>query len=550
MVEVPTNEYGQASVEIYQLEPAPGTNTIDIQVIRPASATSGGERFVIGNGSTHKTWSAPSISLNKSGPAQGFVGDTLVYRLDIRNPGDLTAKEVIVSDQLSEGMTFVSSNPPAQPAGGRLEWRLGDLLAGEGRTIEVNFRADRPGTLNNCASVAAAGGLTAQDCAATTVLVQSLRVDVSGPTQVAVGQEATFEARITNAGAAPATGLILIDRYDPGLQHVSNTNPMERDLGDLQPGETRVISITFRAAAAGRLCHTVEVQAAGARGVLGSAEGCVTAIAASGGAPAVGGAPAPRPAPRPAPATPSQRPNLTLKKTGPDKLTIGEIAEFHIEVTNAGKAPATRIKVVDHYDASLEPTNATEGYQWTGADMVWVVDELAPGQKILLQVNCKCLAQAAKSCNRATVSCQEGVQANDEACLSISPPPGGISLVIAEDADPVTVDDQATYKVRVTNHGQTSDRQVVLVVTVPVGMIPLHIGTQGPGTMRATIDGQTVRFPPVAEIKPGDRLDYKIKVKVGADHLGAARCQAQVTSQNLKSPAVAEETTQVIQGRN
>lgn len=545
VVEVPTNEFGQASVEIYQLEPAPGTNTIQIQVVRPASATSGGERFVIGNGSTHKTWSAPGISLNKSGPAQGFVGDTLVYRLDVRNPGDLTAKEVIVSDQLSEGMTFVSSNPPAQPAGGKLEWRLGDLLAGEGRTIEVNFRADRPGTLNNCASVATAGGLTAQDCAATTVLVQSLRVDVSGPTQVAVGQEATFEARVTNAGAVPATGLILIDRYDPGLQHVSNTNPMERDLGDLQPGETRVISITFRAAAAGRLCHTVEVQAAGGPGVLGSGEACVTAIGAGGAPPAVGGGAT---APRAAPAAPAQRPTLTLKKTGPDKLNIGDIAKFNIDVTNTGNVAATRLKVVDHYDPSLDPTDATIGWKWTGADMVWEVDELAPGKTIRLQVNCKCLAQAAKSCNRATVSCQEGAQATDEACLSISPPPGGVSVVIAEDADPVTVEDQATYKVRVTNHGQTSDRQVVLVVTVPAGMIPLHIGTKGPSGVKTSIDGQTVRFDPVAEMKPGDRLDYEVRVR--AEQPGAARCRAQVTSQNLKSPVVAEETTQVIRGGN
>lgn len=539
VVEVPTNELGQASAEIYQLEPAPGMNTIAIQVIRPASAA--GERFVIGNGSTHKTWSAPGISLKKSGPAQGFVGDTLVYRIEVRNPGDLTAKEVIVSDQLSDGMTFVSSTPAAQPAGGKVEWRLGDLLAGEGRTIEVNFRADRPGTLNNCASVVTAESLAAQDCAATTVLAQSsLRVEVSGPPQVDVGQEATFEARITNAGAAPATGLILIDRYDPGLQHASNTNPMERDLGDLQPGETRVISITFRAAAAGQLCHTVEIQAAAGAGVLGSGQACVTAVGAAGAPPPAAGAAAPGAAGAP----PAQRPTLSLKKTGPDKLNVGDIAEFRIEVTNSGKVPATGLKLVDHYDPSLEPTTATTGYGWTGADLVWQIDELAPGKSIRFQVNCKCLEQAAKSCNRAAVSSQEGAQASGEACLTISPPPGGISVVIAETADPLAVGDQATYEIRVTNHAQASDRQVALVVTAPAGMIPLRIGTKGPGQTKVTIDGQTVRFDPIAELKPGDRLDYSIKMR--AEQPGAARCRAQVTSQNLKSPVTAEETTQVI----
>ena len=537
VVEVPTNELGQASAEIYQLEPAPGTNMVAIQVIRPAEAALGADRFVVGNGNTHKTWSSPGISLRKTGPAQGFVGDTLVYRIEVRNPGDLTAKEVTVSDQIAEGLTFVSSNPPAQPASGKLEWRLGDLLSGEGRTIEVNLRADRPGTVNNCASVSTAENLTAQDCAATTVLVQSLRVEVAGPPQVGVGQEATFEARITNAGSTALAGLILVDRYDAGLQHVSNTNPMERDLGDLQPGETRVVSITFRAMAPGQLCHTVEVQAAGSRGSLGSGKACVTAVGAAAVPPPNAGAVTPRAGG----AAPGQKPILSLKKTGPDKLNVGDIAEFQIEVTNTGAVAATQLKVVDHYDPSLEPTTATVGYGMTGADLVWEVAELAPGKSIRFRVNCKCIEQAAKSCNRATVTSQEGARAEDDACLVITPPVGGVSVNVAERADPLTVGEQTSYEIRVTNHTQTSQRQVVATVTLPAGMIPLRIGTKGPG--KFVMDGQVVRFEPVAELASGGRLDYSVQVR--AQQAGKARCQVQVTAQNLKTPITAEESTDI-----
>jgi uncharacterized repeat protein (TIGR01451 family) len=530
VVEVPTNELGQASAEIYQLEPAPGTNTIGIQVIRPASA--GGDRFVVGGGFTQKTWSTPGLSLRKSGPARGVVGDTLVYRIEVRNPGDLPCKGVVVTDQLSEGLTFLSSNPPVQPADGKLQWSLGDLLRGEGRTIEVNLRAERPGTLNNCASAVGADNLSAQDCATTTVVVQSLQVEVSGPPQVAVGQEFAFEARITNAGDIPATGLLLVDRYDAGLKHASQQNPIERTLGDLQPGETKRIDIKFVAAEAGQLCNTVEVQAVGG-GVLGSGKACVAAVAAAGAA---------VPPPAAGPAAHAAKPDLVVRKSGPAKLNIGDTAEFQIEVINQGKGPATNLKVIDHYDAALRPVAASPGSKWTGADLEWQIDALKPGEKLEFGVNCECIEQAANACNRVTVSCQEQVRADGQACLAISPPPGGVSVVVAEDADPVHAGERVKYEITVANHSRTADGQVVVVVTVPEQMTPLRIGTQGPSA--ATIDGQSIKFAPVAELRPGDVLHFT--VKAGATAPGEAKLRVEVSTRNSKSRLTQVESTRIV----
>jgi len=541
VVEVPTNELGHASAEIYQLEPGPGTNAIAIQVIRPADAA-GGERFVVGNGATHKTWSTPGISLRKTGPARGNVGDTLVYRIEVRNPGDLAAKEVVVSDQISAGLTFLNSNPPAQPAGDKVEWRLGDLLSGEGRTIEVQFRAERAGTLNNCASAVTVEKLAAQDCAATTITAaaaQSLRVEViAQQPQVAVGKEITFTVRITNLGAAPATGLILVDRYDPGLRHSQAANPIYRDLKDLPPGETHEpVQVTFIATQPGQLCNTVEVEQEGA-GILGSGKACVTAVAAAA-PPAGSAAPA---------ASAAERPKLLVKKTGPARKNVGETAEFLIEITNQGKVPATQLKVIDHYDPSLSPTEASPNWKWTGADLEWAVDvALAPGQTFRFNVNCKCVAAAANSCNRVTVTCREQVRGDAEACLVIAPPPGGVSVLMAEKADPLKVGERTGYEIQVSNQGQAADGQVVVVVTVPEEMVPQRIETKGPSGVPVSIDGQVVRFAPVAELRPGDVLSYSVQVRgVSA---GQATCRVDVTTKNLKTPITREETTRVIEGQ-
>ncbi|HUY90802.1 MAG TPA: DUF11 domain-containing protein [Pirellulales bacterium] len=537
VVEVPTNELGQASVEIYQLEPAPGTNTIGIQVIRPSDGSAGGERFIVGNGGTHKTWSTPGLSLRKTGPERGVVGDTLVYRIEVRNPGDLTCKGIVVTDQLSEGLTFLGSNPPVQPAGGQLQWPLGDLLSGEGRTIEVNLRAERPGTVNNCATAASADKLTAQDCAATTVVVQTLQVELSGPPQVAVGQEVAFQARITNTAGIAATGLVIVGRYDPGLRHAAGQNPIERTLGDLQPGETKLVDITFVAVQAGELCHTIEIHAPGG-GAIGSAKACVTAAAPA--------APAPAPPPAAAaPAVPGGRPDLVVHKTGPVRMNVGETAKFTIEIVNQGQGAATKLKIIDHYDASLNPTDASPGSKWTGADLQWDEERLEPGASIRLGINCQCTAPAAKSCNRVTVTCQEQVRDDAEACLVISPPPGGVSVVMAEKADPLRVGEQTSYEITVANYGQTADGQVAVVVTVPPEMTPLRIRSQGPDGATMTIDGQTVRFSPVAELRAGDELHYSVQVRA-EQASDQARCRVEVTTRNQKSPLAQEETTRII----
>ena len=88
LIEVPTNALGQASAEIFQQQPAAGTNMVAIQVIRPAELSgSYGQRVVVGSGSTAKTWSAAgSLTLRTSGPVQATVGSTVTYRIDVSNP--------------------------------------------------------------------------------------------------------------------------------------------------------------------------------------------------------------------------------------------------------------------------------------------------------------------------------------------------------------------------------------------------------------------------------------------------------------------------------
>jgi uncharacterized repeat protein (TIGR01451 family) len=528
VVELVTNELGQASVDIEQKAAVPGTNSVAIQVIRPDAAAPNGERLVVGTGSTSKTWSAPDIAIRKTGPPQAAVGDTLKYTIEVRNPGSVPSKEVTVTDQLGEGLAFLGSTPQAAVAGGRLEWRLGDLQAGQARTIELQLRADKPGIVNNCANVTTAEGRSAQDCAATTVLAQTLDIAITGPTQAAVGQEVTFEARITNRSGAALRGLTIVDRHDLALdpQNIvrdpdAQPGVIESDLGDLGPGESGRVTITFRVTQAGKLCHTVEVHSAG--GALASARACLTA-AAPGGAPA--GSP----------------PKLSVKKTGPTRVEVGKQAEFEIVVSNTGNSMASGVNVVDHYDAAFRPVQATEGFAWQGQDLAWKIERLPPGKAETKKVVGICQEPSSNSCNQVTVASREGARADDQACVEIVAP-DGLAVLVSELPDIVHVGEQTVYRVSVTNYAKAADKRLSLAVTFADGMTPSKNGTTG--ETKFTVNGQQVSFDPVLEIGPGETLNYTVGAT--AERTGKFICCVEATSQRFNQPIIAEESTYVVE---
>jgi uncharacterized repeat protein (TIGR01451 family) len=522
LVEVASNELGQASAEIYQLDTKPGTNTVSIQIIRPADAT--GDRFVVGQGATQKTWTAPDISIDASGPGQGLVGDTLTYRIDVRNPGDFTAKEVTVTETLAAGVTLVGSTPSPSGTGGPLQWRLGDLRGGESRTITLQLRADRPGTANNCASVTTAEKLSAQDCVATTILAPSLRVGMTGPTQAEVGQPAAFQVQITNTGSTALTGLVIVDRYDAGLEHASQPNTqtrvIERNLGDLAAGQTRNVDVTFDVVQAGRQCNAVEIQ--GSAGILGSAKACLDAV--EQGAAAAGG-----------------QTRLVVTKEGPPTQAEGGTASFTITVTNKGQTAATNVTVTDHVDPSLEPTRVSKDYKWDGADLVWNIDRIEPGKSIQRKIECQCTEAGDNICNRVTVTSDQGDRETAESCLNVTAASAGLQPSIDEEGNPVALGKQTTYRIRVTNNGSATEQNVVVVVTVPDLMTALSAGVEGGPLGKPS--GKTIRFTPAA-LAPGKTLSYNVVVR--ADDVGDGVARVEVTSKNQTTPATAETTTSVV----
>ncbi|MBX7167405.1 MAG: DUF11 domain-containing protein [Pirellulales bacterium] len=550
-IEVPTNDLGQGSAEIFQPQPASGTNQINVTIIRPP-VDNGGSPVIIAAGTTSKSWSAPDISIQVTGPPQGAAGTPLSYRVEVANRGAIAARGATVISELPAGLTFVSSSPPLTPTDNRVQWSLGDLQPGESRALDLSLRADQAGSFNVCASVQTSDGLTAQNCATTAIMGAGVDVSMTGPQQAVVGQDVVFDILVSNRGATPLENLLLVDRFDAGLQHEVSASPIERPLGTLAVGQSVPVQVRFRVTQPGQLCHTVEVTGAG--GVSGSARGCVTAVTSP--AP---GVPLPPPPPagstqpppgQPSPAAPpgtttpgtasAGQARVQITKTGPTQRPAGGVAEFVIVVTNSGPVPLTDVKIVDNYDPSLVPTMATAGRELVGQDLVWRIPQLGPGEARKLEVHCRCDQPVAQACNRVIVTAAEGVRADAQACLSVGAAQSGATVSIVDLNDPVAINQELQYDVQVTNPGQTPDQDVVLTIDLPSQLTPVTIGTGGPTGYR--IEGRIVRFQPLPQLAPGEVRNFRLRVR--AVQPGAVEVRATVSSRLVpQGTSVSEQTT-------
>lgn len=564
MIEVLTDAEGRATAEIYQPNPGRGNAQVQMEVIRPAGRTNAADRRLeVGRGTTSMTWTAPGIALDVSGPASSSVGSQASFQVVVTNNGDLALQDVVVSHRVPAPLEFMNSNVAAAKDRDILQWNMGQLAAGQSETIIVDYKVLSSGSARNCFSVTSAERVKDQACIDFNTTEAQLELNVSGPTTATVGQEITYRISITNRSQSQLTGLIVKNIFDEGLKHAVAASPIERDLGTLGPGETRNdIQVTFQATRPGKLCQTVEILGVGA--VETKQTICLIvdeqAVKAA----------------------------LQVEKRAPSTGRVGETVIFENLITNTGTAPLMNVTIIDTFERGLEPMRVSDGYQIEENQLTWKFAQIAPGQIERLQVEVRC-KEAVRACSRVTVTADGGLMMADEACVQISEaavtPPGAVppvtgppvtpppttapvtpapsappqassqadnaesgdvlSLTVTDLRDEVPVGGTVVYEVTVTNLQNAPDANVVVVVTVPEGLAPTAGGVGIVAPSNPNIGQRVIRFNPVAEIRPGESLIYRIPIQ--AEQAGQFRSQIRVTSNGQRRPLIKTEDSSVFQ---
>jgi uncharacterized repeat protein (TIGR01451 family) len=196
-----------------------------------ATASGGGQTNTANDSSSDPTTvvSSSDLGLSKTvNNANPIQGQNVTFTVTLTNSGPSNATNVVVTDALPAGLTFVSATPSTGSyTSGTGAWSVASLASGASATLQVVALVGGTGTITNTAEVTASdqpdpdstpnNHNAAEDDQASASLGAAAPPSVSltksvtpSGTQVP-GTQLTYTVAFVNTGGAPATAFVLID---------------------------------------------------------------------------------------------------------------------------------------------------------------------------------------------------------------------------------------------------------------------------------------------------------------------------------------------------
>ncbi|MEM9409590.1 MAG: hypothetical protein AAGA30_00630, partial [Planctomycetota bacterium] len=205
----------------------------------------------------------PVLAIKHSTPSRVLVGDRVVVDIDVKNEGDGPASDVVIQEDLPEGLEFSEGFR-------ELEYAVGTLGPGQSKKVRLELKAAKIGKYRNVMVAYAKGGLQTQHAVDVEVIAPRLSAAGEGPKRRFLKREATHRFAVRNEGTANATNVELVCRLPSGLKFVSannrgkfdeNSNSVYWSLAELDTGLVANVELTTVPIAPGNQDLNLDVQA-------------------------------------------------------------------------------------------------------------------------------------------------------------------------------------------------------------------------------------------------------------------------------------------------
>ena len=225
---------------------------------------------------------------------------------------------------------------------------------------------------------------------------------------------------------------------------------------------------------------------------------------------------------------------LAIDCAVPDKNIVGRKMEVCLTVHNTGNIVASNAVATLPLPENAVVTATTDGGVFTNHSITWPLPALAPASTKQVCALLKTVQPGPLNFNPTVAS--ENVPAVNSSCETTVAGIPAILLEKADNPDPVSIGDNTTFTVKVTNQGTADDSNVQVIVAIAPELAPLT-------SSEGTIVGNTVTLPVVPTLAPKAAVTYTIVAK--GMIAGDGHTKFTLSSAMLKTPISAEESTTV-----
>jgi uncharacterized repeat protein (TIGR01451 family) len=326
--------------------------------------------------------------------------------------------------------------------------------------------------------------------------------------KVLIGDPAAFTLTVSNPGDGSADQVRIHAILSEGLEHARG-NKIDFEIGNLAAGESRNVTLLCATKTGGlQKCEGT----AEAEGNLSSKDAASVNVIT---------------------------PRLDLQLTGPGLRYLERRALYTLKVTNPGDAPATNVTVGDMVPDGFKVLAASDGgrHDFQTRTVSWFLGEIAPGQTREVKLEVQAINPGEHK-HKAMAVGARGLRAEAELTTRVE----GLSALLLEmidTEDPIEVNGDTAYEVRITNTGSKTETDIRLVATVPDKMEFRN----AQGLVKYHTEGKTIVFDPIEKLAP--RADAIFRINVKALDPGIVRFKIQVTSTNLVDPVIKMEATRI-----
>lgn len=205
----------------------------------------------------------PVLQLDLSGDTTSSAGNPLEYTLFYSNSGDTTAHEVLLTDTLPSGVTFVSASDNGQYMSEYhgVRWEIGVLTVNESgsRTILVTIddTTHTNQVLTDAAEINSIEGAHADDVFETYMVpLPEFSVEKSAAESILAGDTLTYTISYSNVGTTPVTEAVITDTLPAQAGFIYATGPFSYqaashvltwNLGTVPAGDDGTLSVITQA---------------------------------------------------------------------------------------------------------------------------------------------------------------------------------------------------------------------------------------------------------------------------------------------------------------